>query len=172
MNAFDIIVIVIISFCLIRGAFKGFIGEISGIIGVIAAFYGAYTYYPMITVYGEKWIENSVIRNILAFFLIFCAVLIGIGFVSLLIRKLLNLVFLGWVDRTFGLIFGAAKGVLIVAVIFIMITSFFPKNPDFLTTSKFSPYVAKVSEAMTIFVSKDTRKDFLKKMEKIKTWKL
>jgi membrane protein required for colicin V production len=172
MNAFDIIVIVIISFCLIRGAFKGFIGEISGIIGVIAAFYGAYTYYPMITIYGEKWIENSVIRNILAFFLIFCAVLIGIGFVSLLIRKLLNLVFLGWVDRTFGLIFGAAKGVLIISVIFIIITSFFPKNPGFLATSKFSPYIAKVSEVMTVFVSKDTRKDFLKKMEKIKTWKL
>jgi membrane protein required for colicin V production len=172
MNAFDIIVIIIISYCLIRGAFKGLIGEVSGIIGVVAAFYGAYTYYPMITVYGEKWIENSGIRNILAFFLIFCAVLIIIGFVALLIRKFLNLVFLGWVDRTFGLMFGAAKGVLIISVIFIIITSFFPKNPGFLATSKFSPYIAKVSEAMTVFVSKDTRKDFLKKLEKIKTWKI
>ena len=172
MNTFDIVVIVIISFCMIRGAFKGLIGEVSGIIGVMAAFYGAHSYYPMITVYGEKWIENSVIRNILAFFLIFCAVLIVVGFVSLLIRKFLNFVFLGWVDRTLGFMFGTAKGVLIMAVIFIMITSFSPKNPDFLTTSKLSPYIAKVSEAMTVFVSQDTRKDFLKKMEKITTWKL
>ena len=94
MNVFDIVIIVIVSFCLIRGAFKGLVGEVSGIIGVVAAFYGAYTYYSLITVYAEKWIENSGIRNIFAFFLIFCAILILIGFVSLLIRKLLNLVFL------------------------------------------------------------------------------
>ena len=167
MNAFDIVVIVIISFCLIRGAFKGLIGEVSGIIGVVAAFYGAYTYYPMITVYAQKWIENTGVRNILAFFIIFCAILIVVGLVSLLIRKILNLVFLGWVDRTFGLVFGAAKGVLIVSVIFIMMTSFFPENSKFLTTSKLSPYIAKVSEAMTVFISKNSRKDFLEKLDKL-----
>ncbi len=171
MNAFDILVVIIVAFCLIRGVFKGLIGEVSGIIGVVAAFYGAYTYYPLITVYGEKWIENSGFRNILAFFLIFCAILIVVGLVSLLIRKLLNLVFLGWVDRTFGLIFGAAKGVLIVSIIFIMITSFFPDNSKILTASKFSPYIAKISETMTVFISKNSRQDFLKKLEGIINWK-
>ncbi|MCP4669933.1 MAG: CvpA family protein [Desulfobacula sp.] len=171
MNAFDILVVIIVAFCLIRGVFKGLIGEVSGIIGVVAAFYGAYTYYPLITVYAEKWIENSEFRNILAFFLIFCAILIVVGLVSLLIRKILNLVFLGWVDRTFGLVFGAAKGVLIVSVIFIMITSFFPENSKILTTSKFSPYIAKVSETLTVFVSKNSRQDFLKKLEGIINWK-
>jgi membrane protein required for colicin V production len=171
MNAFDILIIVIVSFCLIRGAFKGLIGEVSGVIGVVAAFYGAYTYYPLITVYAQKWIENAGFRNIIAFFLIFCAILIVINLVSLLIRKILNLVFLGWVDRTFGLVFGAVKGILIVTVIFIMVTSFLPKNSNFLTTSKFSPYIAQVSEALTVFVSKNSRKDFLKKLEELKIWK-
>ena len=171
MNTFDILMIVIISFCLIRGVFKGLIGEISGIIGVVAAFYGAYTYYPMITVYAQKWIENSAIRNLIAFFIIFCTILIVVSCISLLIRKILNLVFLGWVDRTFGLVFGAAKGILIMSVIFIIITSFFPENSKFLTTSKFSPYIAKISETMTVFVSKNIRKDYLKKLEDIKIWK-
>ena len=171
MNAFDILIIVIVSFCLIRGAFRGLIAEVSSIIGVVAAFYGAYTYYPLITVYAQKWIENAGIRNIIAFFLMFCAILIVINLVSLLIRKILNLVFLGWVDRTFGLVFGAVKGILIVSVIFIMVTSFLPKNSDLLTTSKFSPYIAQVSEALTVFVSKNSRKDFLKKLEELKIWK-
>ena len=171
MNAFDILIIVIVSFCLIRGAFRGLIGEVSSIIGVVAAFYGAYTYYPLITVYAQKWIENAGFRNIIAFFLMFCAILIVINLVSLLIRKILNLVFLGWVDRTFGLVFGAVKGILIVSVIFIMVTSFLPKNSNLLTTSKFSPYIAQVSEALTVFVSKNSRKDFLKKLEELKIWK-
>ncbi|MBU8848309.1 MAG: CvpA family protein [Desulfobacterales bacterium] len=167
MNTFDIVVIVIVSFCLIRGLFKGLIGEISGIIGVVAGFYGAYTYYPMITVYGEKWIENPGIRNLTAFFLLFCAILIIVSLISVLIRKFLKFVFLGWVDRTLGFVFGGAKGMLIVSVLFIMITIFFPKNSNILTDSKFSPYVAKVSKAMTVFVSQKTKSDFLKQLEGI-----
>lgn len=167
MNAFDIAIIIIISFCLIRGLFKGLIGELSGIIGVVAGFYGAYTYYPLIIPYIQKWIQNQGIRNLVSFFLLFCTILIVIGLISILIRKILNLVFLGWVDRTFGLVFGAAKGVLIVSVLFIMITAFLPKNSNILTGSKLSPYVAEVSKAMTLFVSKNTRKDFLKKLEGI-----
>ena len=167
MNTFDIVVIVIISFCLIRGLFKGVIGEMSGIIGVVAGFYGAYTYYPLITVYAEKWIENSGIRNLMAFFLLFCAILVIIGFISVLIRRFLKLIFLGWVDRTFGLVFGAAKGLLIVSVLFIMITTFLPKSSNILGASKFSPYIAKVSKAMTVFVSQNSRKDFLKHLEGI-----
>jgi len=167
MNAFDIGVIVIVSFCMIRGLFKGLIGEASGTIGVVAGFYGAYTYYPFLTVYVEKWIENQGIRNLSAFFLLFCAILIVVNLISVLIRKFLRLVFLGWVDRTFGLVFGAAKGILIVSVLFIMITTFLPKNSGVLTESKFSPHVAKVSKTMTLFVSKNTRKDFLKQLEGI-----
>lgn len=172
MNAIDIGIIVIISFCLIRGFFKGLIGEISGIIGVVAGFYGAHTYYPFITVYAEKWIQNPGIRNLLAFFILFCLILAFISIISALIRKLLNLVFLGWVDTTFGLVFGAAKGVLIVSVLFIMMTTFLPKNTKILADSKLSPYVAAVSKSMTVFVSNNSRKDFLKQLEGIqKFWK-
>jgi membrane protein required for colicin V production len=165
MNLFDIAVIIIVSFCLIRGLFKGLIGEVSGIIGVIAGFYGAYTYYGLVAPYAGDWIESEGVRNILAFFLLFCAILIVIGLIALLIRKLLNLVFLGWVDRTFGLLFGAAKGLLIVSVLFVMITSFLPQGHNLLSESKLSVHVAKVSKTMTLFVSQNTRKDFLEKLE-------
>jgi membrane protein required for colicin V production len=167
MNAFDIVVIVVISFCLIRGLFKGLIGEVSGIIGVTAGFYGAYTYYPNIAVYTGRWIESPAMRNLAAFFVLFSAILIVVTLISILIRKLLRLVFLGWVDCTFGLVFGALKGLMILSVLFIVITTFLPKNSDFLGRSKFSPYIAQVSKVMTVFVSGNTKQEFLKKMEGI-----
>ncbi len=165
MNAFDIVIIVVTSFCLIRGLFKGLIGEISGIIGVVAGFYGAYTYYAMVSEYAAGWIENPSIRNLAAFFLLFCAILIAISLISVLIRKLLSLVFLGWVDRTFGLVFGAAKGILIASVLLIMITTFLPENSEILKGSKFSPHVARVSQALSIFVTKNSRSDFIKQLK-------
>ncbi|MBU1194279.1 MAG: CvpA family protein [Proteobacteria bacterium] len=165
MNTFDIVIVVITSFCLIRGFFKGLIGEVSGIVGVFAGFYGAYAYYPMIAVYVGKWIQSPPMRDLSSFFLLFCLIIIGISLVSILIRNFLKLVFLGWVDRTFGLIFGAAKGLLIVSVLLVMITSFLPKNTNILTGSKLSPHVAKVATSLSIFVSKNTRSDFLKQIK-------
>ncbi|MFA5902373.1 MAG: CvpA family protein [Desulfobacula sp.] len=167
MNTFDIIAIVIIAFCLIRGLFKGLIGELSGIIGVVAGFYGAYTYYPLISAYAEKWIHNPGIRNLAAFFVLFCIIMILVSLISILIRKFLNLVFLGWVDRAFGLAFGAAKGILIVSVIFIMMTNFIPKDSNIISGSRLSPYIAKISKSMTLFISKNARKDFIKNLEGI-----
>lgn len=167
MNTFDIIVMIVVSLCLIRGAFKGLIGEISGIVGVIAGFYGAYTYYPMVAVYGKPWIESAGIRNLVAFFILFCAILFLIGLLSVLIRKILKLVFLGWVDRVFGLVFGAAKGILIMAVLFIIVTTFIPKNSDFLKDSYVSPYLAQVSKTLTVLVSKNARTDYLKNLERL-----
>ncbi len=173
MNTFDIAIMVIISFCLIRGIFNGLIGEVSGIIGVFAGFYGASTYYPLITVYIEKFIKSPETINLAAFFILFCSIFIFVNLISLLIRKFLKLVFLGWVDRSLGLVFGAGKGMLVVSVLFIMITTFLPKGSNMLTDSKFSPWVAKVSKTMTILVSKNTRKDFLKQLEGFqKNWKI
>lgn len=165
MNIFDIAVTMVLAFCLIRGYFKGLIGEISGIIGVIAGFYGAATYYPMMSEMLAKWIDMQGLRQVLSFFIIFCLILVAVSLISIGLQKILKLAFLGWVDRTFGLLFGAAKGVLIVSVILVMITSFGPKNPKFLSESTLTPYVVRVSSALSVLVSKENRKDLLTRLK-------
>ncbi|MCP4020683.1 MAG: CvpA family protein, partial [Desulfobacteraceae bacterium] len=118
------------------------------------------------------WIENPVYRDLLCFSVLFCVILIMIALISILLRKFLKLVFLGWVDRTCGLIFGAAKGVLLVSVIFIILTTLIPKGSTFLEKSVFAPQVAQVSRILTVFVSKNLRHDFLKELEGVKKiWK-
>jgi membrane protein required for colicin V production len=172
MNGFDVLVLVIISFCIIRGYFKGLIREISGIIGVVVGFYGANTYYQLLTPYLETLIKTPGARSLICFFILFCGILILIGLLAALIRKFLSLVFLGWVDRFFGLAFGTAKGGLIVSVLFIMMMTFIP-NTQFLSGSKTAPYVSRVANAMTLFLSQSMKTDFFKHLEGIKTnWKI
>ena len=48
MNPFDMVIVVILSFCLIRGFFRGLIKELASIVGVLGGFYAAYTYYPIL----------------------------------------------------------------------------------------------------------------------------
>ncbi|WP_321494572.1 CvpA family protein [uncultured Desulfobacter sp.] len=172
MNFFDLCVLIIVGFCLVRGGFKGLVREICGIVGVVAGFYGANTYYPRLIPYIDSWISSPQIQKLVCFFLLFCLILIAVGLVGTLIRKLMKIVFLGWVDRTFGVIFGAAKGLLVTTVIFILITSFVPNGSDYMATSRTAPYLARGADALTLFISQNIKMDFSKELEGLKKkWK-
>ncbi|PIE62724.1 MAG: colicin V production protein [Desulfobacter postgatei] len=172
MNFFDLCVLIIVGFCLVRGGFKGLVREISGIVGVVAGFYGANTYYPQLTPYIDSWISSPQLQKLICFFLLFCLILIAVGLVAALIHKLLKIVFLSWVNATFGIIFGAAKGILITTVIFIIITSFVPNSSKHMAASRTAPYLAQVSDALTLFISRNIKTDFSNYLKELrKTWK-
>lgn len=169
MNGFDLMVLVIVLFCMIRGVFRGLIREVSGIVAVIAGFYGAFMYYWILSPHLAFLIQTPAIRDLVSFGVLFCSIVILVGLLAALIRKLMHVVFLGWVDRTFGLIFGTAKGVLIVSVLFIILTTFVPSgSADLLKRSETAPYLANISRAMTLFISHNVRMDFLDRLKKSK----
>ncbi len=172
MNFFDITIIIIISFCLIRGVFRGILGELANIVGVVAGFYGAYNYYREFTPLLEKWISNQTLIDVIVFFLLFSLIFGLIIIVAIGLEKLLRVAFLGWVDKTFGAVFGALKGLLIAAVLFIVLTSVVPQNNTLLTQSVLAPYVARVSKVLTLFISKNMHQGVMEKLESMgKLWK-
>jgi membrane protein required for colicin V production len=168
MNLFDIIVVVILCFCLIRGGFRGLIKELSAIVGVLAGYYGAYTYYPKVAAMLSGWIPDKAIGNILAFMIIFCAVFFLISILGIIIRYIFNTVFSGWLDRIGGIVFGFLKGGLIAAVLFIALTAFLPEGTPLLKQSRLSPYVARYAEVMAEVVSEDMKDGFKKKYKELK----
>jgi membrane protein required for colicin V production len=172
VNFFDIIVIVILGYCLIRGVFRGLIKELSSIIGVLGGFYAAFTYYMLVAKLLSKWITNTGYLNILSFLIIFCGVFIIISILGVIINYLLKIAFLGWLDRVLGSVFGAMKGILIVSVLLIALTAFLPKGTPVIKDSLLSPYVTLVSEKIAKVVSKDMKHAFSAKIETIKrAWK-
>ncbi|MDT8377804.1 MAG: CvpA family protein [Desulfotignum sp.] len=169
MNGFDLMVLVIVLFCMIRGVFRGLIREVSGIVAVIAGFYGAFMYYWILSPHLAFLIQAPAIRDLVSFGVLFCGIVILVGLLAALIRKLMHVVFLGWVDRTFGLIFGTAKGILIVSVLFIILTTFVPSgSAALMKRSETAPYLANISRAMTLFISQNVRMDFLDRLNKSK----
>ena len=168
MNLFDIICVVILGFCLVRGVFRGLIKEVSAIVGVLGGFYGAYMYYPQVGTLLAKWISNPVYLNIVSFLAIFCGVLIVVNILGIIIRYLLNIVFSGWVDRVCGALFGMVKGALIVSVLFIALTTFLPKGDPLMKNSALSPHVARISEVMAQAVSQEMKDTFAIKIKELR----
>jgi membrane protein required for colicin V production len=172
MNFFDVITIVILAYCIIRGVFRGLLKELSSIIGVFGGFYAAYTYYMVLAKPLSKWVSNTGYLNILSFIIIFCVVFLIISILGVIINYLLKLALLGWMDRFSGALFGALKGLLIVSVLLIALTAFLPKGSPFIKNSLLSPHIALISEKMAKVVSKDMKHDFMAKIVELKKiWK-
>ena len=173
MNPFDILMIVIMGYSLVRGLFRGMVKEISSVIGVFGGFYAAYTYYAFLAKWLSRLIHDVSYLNILSFLVIFCCVLIIVSVLGVIIKYLLNIAFLGWVDRIGGLVFGIIKAILIISVLFISLTAFLPKGSSFIKNSVMAPHVAWISENMAKAVSKQMKQDFMTKLGELKKlWKI
>ncbi len=165
MNPLDITFSVIIAFCLIRGGFRGIVKEASAIIGVFGGFFAAYTYYPMLAERLSPFISSEAWLNIISFLLIFCIIFAAVSALGVVVKYLLKVVFLGWVDRLCGAGFGLVKGVLISAVLLMVFATFLDTGAPLVRDSKTAPYITTVSEALSGFTSKDLRKEFTAKIE-------
>ena len=173
MNPFDMLATVILAFCIIRGIFRGLIKEMSSIAGVLAGYYAAYSYYSDIAQLLTRWMTNSAYVNILSFLILFCAVFLIVSTLGVILKYALNIAFLGWFDRICGSLFGAIKGVLILAILVVIFTAFLPQGSPFIKDSLLAPHVAMISEKMVKFVSKDLKQQFSSKIDHVKkSWKI
>jgi membrane protein required for colicin V production len=173
MNPFDILILVILGYSLVRGLFRGLVKEISSIIGVFGGFYAAYTYYGVLAKFLAGLIHDVSYLNIVSFLIVFCCVLIIVSVLGIIIKYLLNIAFLGWVDRIGGLVFGFIKAILIVSVLFISLTAFLPRGSSFIKDSVLAPHVSWVSEEMAKVVSKQMKQEFMTKLGELKkSWKI
>ncbi len=173
MNPFDILIMVILGYSLVRGLFRGLVKEVSSVIGVLGGFYAAYTYYTVLAGLLSGIIHDASYLNISSFLIIFCGVLILVSVLGVIIKYLLNIAFLGWVDRVGGVVFGLAKGTLIVCVLFISLTAFLPKGSAFIKDSVLAPHVSWMSEKMAKVISQEMKQDFTGKLRELKkAWKI
>ena len=173
MNPFDIIIVVILGYSLVRGIFRGLVKEVSSIVGVLGGFYAAFTYHPTVAKLLSGLIREPAYLNILSFLIIFCSILIVVGILGIIIKYLLNIAFMGWVDRIGGVGFSLIKGVLIASILLITFTAFLPKGSAFLRNSMLAPRVLWVSEKMAKVVPKQMKKDFIAKLGGLKkAWKI
>lgn len=173
MNPFDITAIVILGYCLIRGFFRGLIKELAAIVGVVGGYYTGNLYYQDLEAFLSRWIHAPDYLNLISFLIIFCVVLIAVSILGVVIKYLLKIAFLGWIDRFFGLCFGTAKGVLIVAVLLFLATTFLPRSTPLMRDSHLAPYVTVIAENMTRIIPQEMKQAFASHLDELKeSWKI
>lgn len=117
MTAIDYGVVLIVVLSVLLGVMRGFVREFLALAAWIAAFWCANQFSPVLSGMLPQAISGGPLRILVAFVAIFLGTLIVVALFTQLLSGLVKRVGLGWVDGTFGFVFGLARGALIVMVL-------------------------------------------------------
>ena len=156
MNWADWSIVFIIVLSGLIGMKRGFIKEALSLTVWVVAFLAArWLDEPLANVFTH-WLDNVAVsmRQSLAFILVFFLVLILGGVINYLLGTLVEMIGLKMTDRLFGVLFGLARGALVVMVAVLYIPEVVPVHRDaWWYNSAIIPYFSSMENTFFIMVS-------------------
>lgn len=152
-DIFDLAVVLILVFFTLTGLNKGLIREISSIVALLGGFFAANALHPIVSEHLQ-FIANPTVRTILAYVVIFAAILILVALVARILIKGLKLVYAKWIDHVAGTIFGLVKGILICALIIVVLQNLFG-HTQVIQNSRTIPYLNSMITQFRAWMPKD-----------------
>lgn len=127
MHPFDVVILAVVACFTGIGIYRGFIAEVFRLAAVVGGFIGAFLFYD--AVFGRleflAWSDQT--RTVVAFaiaFLVIAAAFLAVGW---LVKRIVHLTLLSWVDRLLGGIVGCAKAGMVVWI-FILSAALLPSS--------------------------------------------
>lgn len=138
MTYVDYIILGGLAFFLVKGYFKGLINQVMSIAGMISGLIIAWKFYPLVSQFGTDLGIPETVSMVISFILIYAAVVFIAKFLGKILHKLAKALFLGWVNRLAGALFGLIEGLLLITILLVLI-SFTPLNRTMEDLKKDSP---------------------------------
>lgn len=153
MTAFDYAVIAVVVLSALRGAWRGLIAELFSLIGWIVAVVLALRYAPrLVPLIPANWPGGALTQWLVAFAVIAIGVILMAGVGNALLGRLTEVSGLRSVDRSLGLLFGFARGVVLVLVLFVAAGFTELPNYPFWRDAMLRPYVEEGVLALKPFL--------------------
>jgi membrane protein required for colicin V production len=146
MSAADGAIIAVLLLNVVVAAVQGFFAEAFSLAGLVVGYMVAAWQYQGLSAWLGTFMKNTQLADILAFFVIFFAVLAAFSLAGRIVRWMMKKVGLSGFDRFLGGVLGLAKGGLMVAIGLMAITAFAPAS-QLLAKSQLAPYFLVVGRA-------------------------
>ena len=161
MTILDIGVVIVTVLFLVRGVWVGFVRQLAFFLALTLGYLAAGKYYTILSQNFSPWIENAQLRFVVTYTLLFLITYVLVMFLGRGMKKVMQVTFLGWFDRTMGGLFGLAKAAFISTLVFMGLAGFLSSSSPIIQKSFFSPYLMQSSRYITSFIKDKELKDEL-----------
>ena len=114
MTTTDWILLAVLVFSMLVGAWRGLVYEVLSVLGWAVSFYAAQYFAPQVASWLPLQASSETVRYAAAFVLVFVAAVFTAGLLAFMVKKLVAAIGLRPVDRTMGAAFGLVRGVILL----------------------------------------------------------
>ncbi len=145
---------------------RGFSREILSIASWAAAAAAAFFLYKFVLPYVQPYIDNQQIAMVAAAGAVFIVALIIVTIITMKIADFIIDSRIGALDRTLGFLYGAARGILVVAVGLLFFNWLVGANaPTWVTQAKSRPLLESIGTALENMLPDDPENSILKRLK-------
>lgn len=154
MPIIDIIIAIALVTSIVIGFVRGFVKESISIATLVIAIWAALYFGPVVGEVSQSWLSGEELQTWFGRILVFAIILSVGGLLGWGISKLIRLSVLSGFDRLLGSLFGALRGILLVALFVIggQFSGF--DNDDWWLKSRLLPHVEVVADWITVMAPK------------------
>jgi membrane protein required for colicin V production len=150
MNALDLAIITVIALSAIFAFARGFVREVLSIAAWVGA--AAVTRYGFSDIYGMivRFVATPLLADLIAGAGLFVISLIALTILTGYVARFVQSSALSPIDRTLGLIFGLARGVVLVSLAYLVVDVSLPQNdrPGWIKEAKSERFLAKGADML------------------------
>ena len=143
LNILDVVLLSVIALFTLRGALRGFLDEVAGLVGILGGVWLAGRYYGELGRIFSQYTTSQWVY-IVAYVLILCMVMFVISMISRALHSFLKMAYADWINHLAGAAVGGLKGFLICAVMVTLLT-YFINDADFIKKSRMIQLIKETS---------------------------
>jgi membrane protein required for colicin V production len=145
---------------------RGFSREILSIASWAAAAAAAFFFYPLVLPYVQPYVDNEQLAMVAAAGAVFIAALIIVTVLTMKIADWIIDSRVGALDRTLGFLYGAGRGILVVAVGLLFFNWLVGANaPAWIAEAKSRPLLESIGTALEDMLPDDPENSILKRLQ-------
>jgi len=117
MTGLDLLIVGLVLVLTLRGIWRGFINDLSGLLGLVLGYFFAGPLAKYLDPFLEAFVEGPRLREGIAYYLSLFVIYLAVVFLGKLATGMSKLVLLGWLNRLLGALSGFTKGILIASLV-------------------------------------------------------
>jgi membrane protein required for colicin V production len=166
----DLIVLGVVIISALLAAVRGFTREVLAIASWGVAAVAALLLHPQLVPIVKEHIANPTIALVVSIASIFLVTLVVVSFITVRLSDLVLDSRIGALDRTLGLVFGAARGLLICVIGFLFFNWLVPDKmqPEWAKQARSRPFLQSTGDQLMAMLPDDPESTILKRLKRPK----